>query len=637
MSAVSDAHRRDHQQGRGVRPHGRRRRAARATSSAAARATLDRRRRRADRAAQQSGPAGGLQRTGAGRDRAGRAEPAAESDLLDLAHRRQRRQRDRAPGGRRHPGAGDPAVPHRHRARAFPSGAVARGAGDAAARRRGPARLLPHGRRQRDWPSCCPTPNRRRNRPHSSHSNSARPARSTSSIRPASRCFTPRPPRNSPRRRQEAASSRERLIRLMGLWGDDLRFRTAQPSAGPAAPSAAASRRSRSMRSTTVIDLQIARIELTRWRNRLNSRRRRASSRCSMSPASTARRPIRESAPFRERGFDVQFQIPIFDGGEVRVRQAAETYNLAFNRLTEKAVNVRSEARDAYPRLSLDLRHRHPLSARGSAAAQDHLGRDAAALLQHAGRRVRAADGSPPAHRLAARRDRRQARLLAGAVRPADRRQWRRPAVSDNPTTTASRLAERPSGADIERRHHVFSQRISRHRHGAGQRAPPSAAASRPRTFPKRRRWTRRRCSRRCIRPSGPDYRPVVTLNGWTLPWRMNGDWKEFHLVAEPVVREFAPGMKANLWGYNGQSPGPTIEAVEGDKVRIFVTNKLAGTHHGALARHDRAERHGRRRRPDPAAHQARQDLRLRVRAEDRAAPSCTTRTPTRWCRWRWA
>ncbi len=74
---------------------------------------------------------------------------------------------------------------------------------------------------------------------------------------------------------------------------------------------------------------------------------------------------------------------------------------------------------------------------------------------------------------------------------------------------------------------------------------------------------------------SGPDYQPVVTLNGWTLPWRMNGEWKEFHLVAEPVVREIAPGMKAHLWGYNGQSPGPTIEAGEGDKVRIFVTNKL--------------------------------------------------------------
>jgi FtsP/CotA-like multicopper oxidase with cupredoxin domain len=74
---------------------------------------------------------------------------------------------------------------------------------------------------------------------------------------------------------------------------------------------------------------------------------------------------------------------------------------------------------------------------------------------------------------------------------------------------------------------------------------------------------------------TGPDYNPVVTLNGWTLPWRMNGDWKEFHLVAEAVVREIAPGMKAYLWGYNGQSPGPTIEAVEGDKVRIYVTNRL--------------------------------------------------------------
>ena len=74
---------------------------------------------------------------------------------------------------------------------------------------------------------------------------------------------------------------------------------------------------------------------------------------------------------------------------------------------------------------------------------------------------------------------------------------------------------------------------------------------------------------------SGRPYNPVVTLNGWTLPWRMNNGWKEFHLVAEPVVRELAPGMKARLWGYNGQSPGPTIECVEGDKLRIFVTNRL--------------------------------------------------------------
>ncbi|HJV70116.1 copper oxidase [Ideonella sp.] len=74
---------------------------------------------------------------------------------------------------------------------------------------------------------------------------------------------------------------------------------------------------------------------------------------------------------------------------------------------------------------------------------------------------------------------------------------------------------------------------------------------------------------------SGRPYNPVVTLNGWTLPWRMNNGIKEFHLVAEPVVREMTPGFTAHLWGYNGQSPGPTIEVVEGDRVRIFVTNRL--------------------------------------------------------------
>jgi manganese oxidase len=74
---------------------------------------------------------------------------------------------------------------------------------------------------------------------------------------------------------------------------------------------------------------------------------------------------------------------------------------------------------------------------------------------------------------------------------------------------------------------------------------------------------------------TGRPFNPVITLNGWSLPWRMNNGVKEFHLVAEPCVREFAPGMKVNMWGFNGSSPGPTIEAVEGDRVRIFLTNKL--------------------------------------------------------------
>ncbi|WP_366919583.1 copper oxidase [Hydrocarboniphaga sp.] len=70
-------------------------------------------------------------------------------------------------------------------------------------------------------------------------------------------------------------------------------------------------------------------------------------------------------------------------------------------------------------------------------------------------------------------------------------------------------------------------------------------------------------------------YVPVRTLNGWTLPHRVQGGVKEFHLVAEEVEHEFAPGCRAKCWGYNGTTPGPTIEAVEGDRVRIFVTNAL--------------------------------------------------------------
>jgi len=67
----------------------------------------------------------------------------------------------------------------------------------------------------------------------------------------------------------------------------------------------------------------------------------------------------------------------------------------------------------------------------------------------------------------------------------------------------------------------------------------------------------------------------IVTPNGTSLPYEMKNGVKEFRLIAEPVLREFAPGMSVKCWGYNGQTPGPTIEAVEGDRVRILVTNRL--------------------------------------------------------------
>jgi len=74
---------------------------------------------------------------------------------------------------------------------------------------------------------------------------------------------------------------------------------------------------------------------------------------------------------------------------------------------------------------------------------------------------------------------------------------------------------------------------------------------------------------------AGRDYRPVVTPNGATLPFKVVDGVKVFHLIAEEVLHEFAPGLKAKCWGFNGRVHGPTIEAVEGDRVRIYVTNSL--------------------------------------------------------------
>src|SRR5688500_4481307 len=73
----------------------------------------------------------------------------------------------------------------------------------------------------------------------------------------------------------------------------------------------------------------------------------------------------------------------------------------------------------------------------------------------------------------------------------------------------------------------------------------------------------------------GRDYTPVVTPNNVALPWKVVDGVKVYHLIAEPVRHEIAPGLVINAWGYNGRCHGPTIEAVEGDRVRIYVTNSL--------------------------------------------------------------
>ncbi|MCO8122006.1 copper oxidase [Stieleria sp. TO1_6] len=68
---------------------------------------------------------------------------------------------------------------------------------------------------------------------------------------------------------------------------------------------------------------------------------------------------------------------------------------------------------------------------------------------------------------------------------------------------------------------------------------------------------------------------PFVAPDLDKLPWKMVNGAKEFQLVPMAVEREFLPGYKMNVYGYNDSMPGPTIEVTQGDRVRIVVTNQL--------------------------------------------------------------
>ncbi|MEY4578973.1 MAG: hypothetical protein RL701_3676, partial [Pseudomonadota bacterium] len=75
------------------------------------------------------------------------------------------------------------------------------------------------------------------------------------------------------------------------------------------------------------------------------------------------------------------------------------------------------------------------------------------------------------------------------------------------------------------------------------------------------------------VAPGGQ--RAVVTPNGVSLAWRKQGQIKIGHMIAQPIDHEFTPGLRADCWGYNGRTPGPTLEVTEGDHVRMYVTNRL--------------------------------------------------------------
>ena len=148
--------------------------------------------------------------------------------------------------------------------------------------------------------------------------------------------------------RQRASSEREKLTRTMGLWGDDVGFKL--PGSLPPLP-----RRPQAMPDIEVaaierrIDVQIARMEVDALAKSYGLTQ--ASRFINLLEVAGIKKTVKDRQTGEKehaRGFEVELQVPIFDFGETRMRKAEQSYMQAVNRLAERAVNARSEAREAY-------------------------------------------------------------------------------------------------------------------------------------------------------------------------------------------------------------------------------------------------------------------------------------------------
>ena len=150
-------------------------------------------------------------------------------------------------------------------------------------------------------------------------------------------------------------SERDKLNRALGLWGAQTRYRLpAALGVLPAPPPPMNDIETQAVLSRA--DLQIARMELMILAKQYGlTRATRFINMLEVAGISTHANTLVPQAigpelPDDEKfnGFQVGFEIPIYDFGRARTRLAEETYMQAVNRLVEKAVNVRSEAGEAF-------------------------------------------------------------------------------------------------------------------------------------------------------------------------------------------------------------------------------------------------------------------------------------------------
>jgi outer membrane protein TolC len=148
---------------------------------------------------------------------------------------------------------------------------------------------------------------------------------------------------NLARAEQARQSTRERLTRLLGVWGEQTAFRLPErmpdlpkaPEDQPDIERVAMAQRldvqgARLMAEQTAKNLGLTRttrfvnvLELGYLNNRSNE------------------------AP-TQRGWEIGLELPLFDGGDARTARAQAVYLQAVDRAAETAINARSEVREAY-------------------------------------------------------------------------------------------------------------------------------------------------------------------------------------------------------------------------------------------------------------------------------------------------
>lgn len=163
------------------------------------------------------------------------------------------------------------------------------------------------------------------------------------------------------RAEMRASSERERLIRVLGLSGGESGFRI--PASLPVLPTQALLMQAIEQKALDErIDLLIMRAEVETLAKSYGLSK--ATRFVNVLEAGYLDKKVDDRATGEHKhqnGYAVTLEVPLFDFGEARVREAEQTYMQAVNRLAQKAVDVRSQAREAYRgyRLSHDVARRY--------------------------------------------------------------------------------------------------------------------------------------------------------------------------------------------------------------------------------------------------------------------------------------